>query len=126
MWNIKDSLVYLNANVQPKSIGKCAAHVRKAIEAGGLSTEGRPVAAYMYKDFLPKIGFNEIAEVTGKIKQREWTDKNAKPGDIAVMSYGKYGHICMYNGKQWVSDFVQNNMWVYKGDGTCKIYRIKQ
>lgn len=125
MWNIKDSLEYLNRNAKSKSIGKCAAYVRKAIEAGGLSTEGRPVAACMYKDFLPKIGFNEIAEVTGKIKQQEWTHKNAKPGDIAVMSHGKYGHICMYNGKCWVSDYVQTGMWAYRGDGTCKIYRIK-
>lgn len=125
MWNINDSIEYLNKNVQPKSIGKCAAYVRKAIEAGGLSTNGRPVSAYMYKDFLPKIGFKEIAEISGKLKQKEWTDKNAKSGDIAVMDNGKHGHICMYNGKQWVSDFIQNNMWVYKGDGVCKIFRIK-
>ena len=125
MWNINDSINYLNANAQPKSIGKCAAYVRKAIEAGGLSTVGRPVSANLYKDFLPKIGFIEIAEVSGRTNQSNWTTKNAKPGDIAVMDNGKYGHICMYNGKNWVSDFIQNNMWVYKGDGICKIFRMK-
>lgn len=126
MWNINDSIEYLNENAQPKSIGKCAGYVRKAIEAGGLSTNGRPVSAYMYADFLPKIGFEKITEITGKANQANWTSKNAKPGDIAVMEHGKHGHICMYNGKNWVSDFIQNNMWVYKGDGICKIFRITQ
>ena len=125
MWNIDKSLEYLDNNVQPKSIGKCASYVRKAIEAGGLSTEGRPVSAYMYKDFLPKIGFTEIAEIKGRLNQSDWTLKNAKPGDIAVMEHGKHGHICMFNGKKWVSDFIQNNMWVYKGEGICKIFRIR-
>ena len=125
MWNINDSVEYLNENAQPKSIGKCAGYVRKAIEAGGLSTNGRPVSAYMYADFLPKIGFEKIIEISGKANQANWTLKNAKPGDIAIMEHGKHGHICMFNGEKWVSDFIQNNMWVYKGDGICKIFRIK-
>lgn len=29
------------------------------------------------------------------------------------MSHGQHGHICMWNGRQWISDFFQNNMWVY-------------
>jgi len=35
-------------------------------------------------------------------------------GDIAVMeSFANHphGHIQMYNGTQWVSDFRQNNFW---------------
>ena len=39
------------------------------------------------------------------------------------MDHGKHGHICMWNGSQWISDFFQNNMWVYSGDGTCYLYR---
>ena len=125
MWNINKSIEYLNKNAQSKSLGKCAAYVRKAIEAGGLSTNGRPVSAYMYADFLPKIGFEKIIEIFGKANQANWTLKYAKPGDIAVMEHGQHGHICMFNGKKWVSDFVQNNMWVYTGDGKCKIFRMK-
>jgi hypothetical protein len=29
----------------------------------------------------------------------------------------------MWNGRQWISDFYQNNMWPYSGDGTCSIFR---
>ena len=76
-----------------------------------------------YVDFLPKIGFTQIEKITGKVKQYNWSLKNANPGDIAVMNYGKHGHICMWDGKNWVSDFRQNNMWVYKGDGECVIFR---
>lgn len=122
-WNIQDSVVFISEHAGLKSVGKCAAYVRKAIEAGGLSTEGRPVSAFMYKDFLPKIGFKAIAEITGKNNQSKWTKENAKLGDIAVMPRGKHGHICMWNGKNWVSDFIQNNMWVYSGEGTCTVFR---
>lgn len=122
-WNIQDSIAHLSQNAEAKSIGKCAKYVRTAIEAGGLSTAGRPISAYQYKGYLPKIGFNALGDVTGKTKQREWSNKNAKPGDISVMDHGQHGHICMWNGKQWISDFPQNNMWVYKGDGTCTIFR---
>jgi type VI secretion system secreted protein VgrG len=39
-------------------------------------------------------------------------------GDIIVIEafqgdkkYHKHGHIAMYNGTQWVSDFKQRDMW---------------
>ena len=38
-----------------------------------------------------------------------------KKGDIAAFASvtgHKYGHIAMYNGTQWVSDFRQNSFWV--------------
>ena len=122
-WNIQDSIAHLSKNCVSKSIGKCARYVRQAMEAGGLSTDGRPGSAYQYKGYLPKIGFTALGDITGKDKQREWSNKNAKPGDISVMDHGEHGHICMWNGKQWISDFPQNNMWVYKGEGTCTIFR---
>jgi hypothetical protein len=122
-WDIKKAVDYISKNALEKSIGRCARYVRTAIEAGGLSTEGRPASACQYVDFLPKIGFTQIEKITGKVKQYNWSLKNANPGDIAVMNYGKHGHICMWDGKNWVSDFRQNNMWVYKGDGECVIFR---
>lgn len=48
--------------------------------------------------FLPDLGFHEV-EQNGYIPQK---------GDIVVFDAikgHKYGHICMYNGVQWVSDF---------------------
>jgi hypothetical protein len=122
-WDIKKAVDYISKNALEKSIGRCARYVRTAIEAGGLSTEGRPASACQYVNFLPTIGFTQIEKITGKVKQYNWSLKNANPGDIAVMNYGKHGHICMWDGKNWVSDFRQNNMWVYKGDGECVIFR---
>lgn len=104
--------------------GKCAAKVRQMLEAGGINTAGHPISAYKYAEFLPTIGFKHIATITGKKEQLSWSAHNAKPGDIAVMAHGEHGHICMWCGQQWVSDFKQSNMWVYGGDGTCAIFRF--
>ena len=48
----------------------------------------------------------------------------AKPGDIATMfpSTGSQ-HMCMWDGRVWVSDFVQNNAWVY---GSATIHPSKE
>ena len=38
----------------------------------------------------------------------------------------KYGHIAMYNGQQWISDFKQRRLWCY-GDAVgngCDIFRF--
>lgn len=102
---------------------ECAGAVRRFLEAGGMSTVGRPPYAWLYRHWLPTKGFNCIAQITGKSVQAQWTARYAQPGDIAVMPHGMYGHICMWSGKKWVSDFVQNNMWVYSGNGTCLIFR---
>ncbi len=103
-YSIRKAVIKLNTNVASKSLSKCAKYVRIAIEAGGLSTEGRPVSAKNYDKFLPKLGFTEISTV------------NYSPikGDIAVIQSingHPHGHICMYNGTQWVSDFKQRDMW---------------
>ena len=122
-FNVQAALNWAKNNVHIKSTGYCAKYVRMMIEAGGLSTAGRPGSAYQYASFLPKIGFKHINSLFGKKAQAEWSNKEAQPGDISVMAHGKHGHICMWTGKQWVSDFVQNNMWPYTGDGLCEIFR---
>lgn len=123
-WNIQDSIKYISQHAESKSVGRCAKYVRTAMEAGGLNTNGRPGSAYQYKGYLPKLGFTAIGDIHGKEKQKQWSNANAKPGDISVMDHGTHGHICMWNGSKWISDFAQNNMWPYKGDGTCTIFRF--
>ena len=106
-----------------RSSGKCAKIVRTFIEAGGISTAGRPIAAKDYVSFLPKIGFGYVTSLGDRETQLDWTKSQARRGDVAVMDHGQYGHICMYTGSRWVSDFVQNNMWVYPGNGLVHIFR---
>lgn len=84
----------------------CARAVRMAMEAGGLSTKGRPEYGGDYGDFLLKNGWKLIDGST-----------SFKPGDICVShgigrrnKQGHYmGHISMYDGSKWVSDYVQNS-----------------
>ena len=116
-WNVGAAVNWIRNNSSPSSQGRCAKYVRTAIEQGGVSTAGRPIAAKHYVGFLPTIGFNPIGSITGRDKQSRWSLSNAKPGDIAVMDHGTYGHICMWGGDQWYSDFKQGNrMWVYSGE----------
>ena len=122
-WNLSAAIKHLVSSASGKSLHQCAKYVRQAIEAGGVSTVGRPVSACKYKTFLPTIGFNAIGQISGKINQDNWSRKNARPGDIAVMDHGEHGHICMWSGTQWISDFKQNHMWPYGGDGICYIFR---
>ena len=84
------------------SQGQCAKFVRMGIEAGGISTAGRPVAAQDYIYFLPTIGFNVIPQ-----------PNPPRVGDLCVISHGRYGHICMFCGTQWISDFKQTSFMVY-------------
>ena len=73
--------------------------------------------AYIGKRLDAKIA------LSNKQEQSNFSSVTAKKGEIAVMSHGKYGHICMWNGRQWISDFKQNNMWPYSGNGVCRIFR---
>lgn len=121
-WDINKSIETLLGKASTESQHQCAKYVRLGLEAGGLNTTGRPNEAYRYSEFLPKIGFEKVSEVAGKKNQAAF---EAQPGDIAVMKHGNYGHICVWCGSQWVSDFKQNRMYPYSDEGTCEIFRYK-
>lgn len=103
-YDIEKAVSKLNANALSGSKGECAKYVRWAVEAGGLSTTGRPVSAKDYDKFLPKLGFSETSK----------EGYNPVKGDIVVIesiSGHPHGHIAMYNGEQWISDFKQRDIW---------------
>ena len=118
--------------------GRCAEYVRKALEAGGLKMD-ETGHAYRYNELLPKKGF-EKQDITFKLKEikkgdtSRWTykpNKEIKKGDIVVFDRipGKkeYGHIQMYDGKNWISDFKQTYLHVWKdidfSEVTYSVYR---
>lgn len=109
-FDIDAAVAHLNAAAKEKSTGYCARYVREAIEAGGMSTNGRPDYACNYGPFLLRKGFNQI-NITDP------NDYTPIKGDIVVFDtypgQPKYpaGHIQMYNGEKWVSDFVQRRFW---------------
>lgn len=115
----KKAVEYLTSHAESRSINSCALYVRRAISAGGCPTFLQPPSACDYEQFLPDLGFSKI-DAEGYTPQT---------GDIVVFSAIKghrHGHICMYNGKQWVSDFKQKSMYsasAYRSDGTHTYWR---
>ena len=122
-FNVNKAINYLVAKAYPcydeKTCGKCATAVREALEAGGLSTIGHPVKACDYDKFLPTLGFKE-ANKNNYVPQK---------GDIIVLeAIGSHtaGHIAMYTGTKWVSDFVQRDMWggpAYRNKANYTLFR---
>lgn len=124
-FNIRKACEWININSQRVSQHKCAKFVRMAIEAGGIKTTGRPNWAWKYINYLPSIGFKYIAKVS---RADIGTNYKPEPGDIAVYQKGNNpdvpGHICMYTGKEWCSDFKQKNPIVYSSTKEAYIFRF--
>ncbi|CAA0232380.1 glycoside hydrolase family 104 protein [Tenacibaculum maritimum] len=112
------------AGANDTAVGYCAKYVRWALENGGMKTWGateieqRPNYACNYGPFLLHKGFIEVS------------NGDYKKGDIVVIesfSGHKAVHIQMYNGKNWVSDFIQNYFYpgrdYRKAEPNYKTYR---
>jgi hypothetical protein len=98
-WNLDKVLKRLNSYAAPKSIGNCAAYTRQAINVGGIVLGPTPLA----KDYGPKLlaaGFREVFPPPTAYEA----------GDVVVIqpaSCHPTGHMAMFNGEIWVSDFRQ-------------------
>ena len=128
MFNIQGAVQSLMARSGAKSQHACARFVRMAMESGGLNTASRPNWAWKYIQWLPTQGWSLVGNVKTNEAQAEWTRSSAKPGDIAVyqkpgVGGSQPGHICMYTGGQWISDFRQNRMGVYASPVNAYIFR---
>lgn len=128
-FNIFNACKFLLDRAYPRYIkglcGYCARAVRQALEAGGLSTAGRPGEAKYYVNFLPKLGFKHIGTYT---RANEHT-YSPQPGDIAcypqVDRPDRPGHICMFTGTYWVSDYIQRRMMEYGPNQYAYIFRFQ-
>jgi hypothetical protein len=87
---------------------KCAEYVRKALQAGGANFHGSyPPTGKEFGPALEMLGFHEITV-------EDPAHFNFIAGDVMVMepySGSTAGHVAGYDGKHWVSDFVQNDFW---------------
>ncbi len=106
MWDVTKAISHLNSKAQPKSTFWCAKYVREAIGAGGLQLE--PMAeARLYGPSLKKAGFAETSTSAPPFKT----------GDVVVIqstSTVAPGHMAMFNGTIWVSDYRQTGS-IYPG-----------
>ena len=108
---------YITNHAESESKCSCAGYVMRGMWRGGCPIGLLP--AYGYSKTLPQMGFKEVST------------KNYTPqrGDISVVpsnSSHPFGHIALYNGQQWVSDFKQNHILpskAYKASGKYQIFR---
>lgn len=115
---------FVTQSASSKSQGACAKFVRTGLQKAGYQFQQQP-SAYQYatNGIMESMGFSQISP----------KDPHAK-GDVAVIgesSKHKHGHIQIWNGQTWVSDFVQNpnKLGPYSGgtgvdsDQFYKVYR---
>ena len=118
-YDIEKAVNYINDNAELKSLSNCALYVRKAINAGGIKNIFGHAFEYYDTDKLVNFGFKKIGTDIDSIQ--------LKKGNIVAfgsVSGHSYGHIAMYNGTQWVSDFKQNSFWVANQYSVEKKYAI--
>jgi type VI secretion system secreted protein VgrG len=118
--NIDAAAAFLSANAAPKSRGLCARYVRQALEAGGLRLAGHPAMAKDYRTTLLAAGFTVVCDSPSRFANGYLPMK----GDVSVIQPypggSAAGHIAMYDGVQWISDFRQRDMWGGPGYRTNK------
>lgn len=119
-FNLEKALQKLRRSAHYESTSQCATYVRQALEEGfGKALSGHPRLAKDYKKYLPTIGYQEL-DYDPKMQ--------AQAGDVIVYENPKSkaaaGHIAMFDGKQWISDFKQRSPLVYKNVKNAKVYRL--
>lgn len=89
----------------PRSIGYCARYVADGLEVAKYKFR-RHGSAFQYQGAtMSKMGFTQISTATP-----------LQVGDVLVVNRNSshiHGHIQIYNGKQWVSDFKQRTWRPY-------------
>ena len=117
-FNPVNAVATLHSNASPQPTGYCAREVRKAIAAGlGIpdttQVTGTIKSAADYSGSLGKLGFAPL----------NWNRYSPQVGDVLVeprLPGHPHGHIAMFDGTRWVSDFPQRDMW---GGTTFRHYK---
>lgn len=82
--------------------------MRKALQAGGANFRGSyPPTGKEFGPALDMLGFHEITV-------EDPAHFAFIAGDVMVMEPYRgstAGHVAGYDGKHWISDFVQNDFW---------------
>ena len=113
---------WMDAHALSRSSHHCAMYCRLGLEAGGISTEDRPRSgdAGDYGPFLLRHGAQTVPQ----------DSYVPQVGDVVVFDktdQHPYGHIEMYDGHHWVSDFMQHSFSPYHDEvstPTFTIYRL--
>lgn len=109
MWDAHRAAIYARLHAQAQSQGKCAHYVTNAIQHGGANLSRTNFARDMGNN-LVLAGFHPVSG-------------EPVEGDVAVIQPipgHPSGHACVYDGHQWISDFVQRTM--YPGSGYRRLH----
>lgn len=113
---------------QGLNVGKCAEYVRAALQSGDLKGQikGGFGHAYQLMQALQSLGWVNVGTINTVKPQK---------GDIACFDRGSYidstgkptpyGHICIFNGTAWISDFTQNQMYPSSKASGAKHYILR-
>jgi len=96
-WDAATAVQYLDQHAYAESHSRCAHFTAEAIAAGGI----RIHTVNSAKDFGPSLTAAGFIEVSGPDHQA---------GDVVVIQNiagHPDGHMAMFDGHRWVSDFVQ-------------------
>lgn len=128
-WDVNKSVKHLRQNAKNtySPPGECAAYVRQALEAGGLTIlippkrydDASGASACDYGDSLLKAGFKVIFDNSDK-QMCQKIEFKPVAGDVAIyhkFEGSRHGHMQMFDGVQWVSDFLQRNMYPDQAPG---------
>jgi hypothetical protein len=113
---------WMDAHALTRSSHHCAMYCRLGMEAAGLDTGDRPRSgnAGDYGPFLLRHGAQTVPQ----------DSYVPQVGDVVVFDKTgehPYGHIEMYDGQQWVSDFKQHSFSPYRDAASTPpftIYRL--
>ncbi len=136
MFDADKAAQYLDAHKEAKSKRRCAHYVVNAItnSAGGGQPMRRAAEAKNSGPNLEAAGFRVVAsgpDPKGTGDDRFPAGYTPQKGDVAVIQPYKggntAGHMTMFDGKNWVSDFQQRGMYsgpTYRAKGPpYRIYR---
>lgn len=125
-WNKQAAIEFLRSNALDRPCGESMGFISRAIRAGGL----RVGSNFLPQNFGPILYFAGFDEVPTKKNKRAQVFYD---GDIAVIQPcpgDAVGHIAMFDGSVWISDFHQLAMYptgrYRRFHPPFKIYRMEQ
>lgn len=116
MFDVEKAVSTLISLASATTQSKCALHIRLALDAGGVMIRPTIGQAKLFNPVLERYGFKNIRLTKGVLIDNQ-DCRRYKPelGDIAVIPNvpggRSEGHIAMFTGEFWYSDFKQIDMW---------------
>ncbi|WP_179125991.1 NlpC/P60 family protein [Salmonella bongori] len=111
-WDPRSAGNWTKNHAEAGPTNSCALYVRKAIKAGGV-TETNTQNAKDYGPMLEAAGFRKISST-----------QSPMAGDVVVIQPytggSASGHMAIYDGQDWYSDFKQRDFWGGPGYRSAK------